>query len=289
MLHNNLQENHTSTPLLHQRQLEGISSQYVFHWHGKRLKGCYLIKHQLSTPLTTHSDSKPTEILLIPGIFDPVRGEYGEDTLKQLLAARNITKVYELHFFSAEQSGLLNIDALMQDLQFIFSHGSHLKAVSLSAGSVFTAVALFNLHEHRIKPTLTNALLLGPHIVNYETLFYRWALKAVHSPDMMAKVTRHAGHSHVPANVAMTETWCAKADFTQAIRTFPIHRKRPGFPVKVETRYFRFDTLARAGRKRLHWYFDCPKPQKPMRGLHRGLFRVPESTKIICDFCCRSE
>lgn len=289
MPHKQLQENNTPVSLIHQRKLDGITSQYVFHWHGKKLKGCYLIKNKLSNPLTATEESKQDDILLIPGIFDPVRGEYGEDTIAQLLAAPNITCVYELHFFSEEQPGLLNIDALMQDLQFIFSHGSRLKVIGLSGGCSFIAVTLFNLHEKSIKPKITSALLLGPHMAEYPTLFMRSVRKVAYSPDMMAKVTRHAGHSHVPTNAAMAEAWLSESSFTQALRTFPVYRKRPGFPLYVETRYFRFDTLARAGRKRLHWYFDCPAPQKAMRGLHRGLFRVPESSQIIYDFCTRTE
>lgn len=284
----NLQKQDTPMSLIHHRQLDGINSHYVFHWQEKKLEGCYLIKNQLTRPVTPKDGVKQDEILLLPGIFDPVRGEYGEDTITQLLNSPTISCVYELHYFSQEQSGLLNINALLDDLQFIFSHSSHLKVVGLSAGCVFTAVALFNLHENHIKPTLDNVLLLGPHIISYETLFYRWIKRTVSNPEMMAKVTRHAGHAHVPANVAIAESWCADTDFVKNVRTFPLRKERPGFPVKVEARYFRFDTLTRSGRKRLHWYFDCPAPEKPLSGLHRGLFRVPESSQIIYDFCTKS-
>lgn len=281
----NVSEKDITPSFIHQRNLPGVISTYVIDWEGKSLEGAYLIKNYLKEPKPSANEG----VLLIPGIFDPVRGEYGEASILKLLSESGASCVYELHFRFEERCGLLNMEALMRDLRHIFSSDTKLKAIGLSGGSTFICTALFDLHEKGIQPSVSSALLLGPHMTDHPTIFMRSVRKVAYDQKMMAKVTRHAGHDNVPFNTAAAEEWLAQCQFTHAMRTFRVNNKRPGFPVYVEAHYFRFDTLAGPGRKRLHWYFDCPAPKKPMRGLHRGLFRVPESTQIICDFCKNNE
>lgn len=277
----NVSKKNIAYSFIHQRNIPGVISTYLLDWEERSLEGTYLIRNCLEKPMPSAKEG----VLLIPGIFDPIRGEYAEDSIINLLTESGASCVYELHFRSEGCCGFLSMEALMNDLRHIFSSNTKLKVIGLSGGSTFICTALFDLHEKGIRPNVSSALLLGPHMTDYPSIFMRSVRKVVYDPKMMAKVTRHAGHDNVPTNTAAAEKWLAQSQFTHAMRTFQVKNKRPGFPVYVEARYFRFDTLAGSGRKRLHWYFDCPTPKKPMRGLHRGLFRVPESTQIIYEFC----
>lgn len=267
---------------LHKRDIPGVESRYLLEWQGEPLKGIYLIEHRLSADL----GRKGFLVFLTPGVFDPVKGEYGAETIEGILQNKNIAAVYEPHFLYDGVCGLMDMDSIIGDLCKIFTKGDEsILAVGLSGGSMAICTALYKLHWQGIKPNVESALLIGPHLTDYPTFFIKAVRRLINDEEMVEKVTRHAGHPYVPTNALKGKEWFLTNPFAEAIRQIPLKEKRPGFPVKVETRYFRFDTLSNEGRKRLHWYFDCPKPKKPIPGHHRGLFRVPESRQIICDFC----
>ena len=269
-------------PFLHYRSISGIQHRYLTDWNGTPLNGIYLIESRLDSPLSVNA----TPLLLTPGVFDPVRGEYGEETISALLKEKRASIIYEVHFRYNGTCGLLDMPAILEDLCLILSTSDpSLKAVGLSGGCMAICAALYELQSQGVQPTLSHALLIGPHLIDYNTIFIRAVRKVINSDDMMAKVTRHAGHPNVPTNAEKGKVWFKDSEFASAIAGISPRKKRPGFPVNIETRYFRFDTLSKNGRNRLHWYFDCPKPKKPIAGIHRGLFRVPETTGIIREFC----
>jgi len=267
---------------IHKRDLPGIKSRYLLEWDGEPINGAYIIEHTL----ISNQSGSGFSILLIPGIFDPVRGEYGPETIEALLQNPDISTVYEPHFYFNDSCGLLDMDSINETLCLMFTKSNQpVLAIGLSGGCTAICSALYELHHQGIKPALRGALLIGPHLSDYPTFFIKAIRKLMFSEDMIAKVTQHAGHPNIPANVKKGEAWLAECPFTEAMGQLSLKQQRPGFPVKIETRYFRFDTLSKEGRKRLHWYFDCPKPKATIPGHHRGLFRVLEAKQIICDFC----
>ena len=267
---------------LHQRTLPNIHSTHLRHWQGKPLKGLYLIENTLAANAPEQGET----VLLTPGIFDPVKGEYGPETIQSLLSSKKISAVYEAHFLSDDICGLLDIASVIDDLSFILTHSRQgIKVVGLSGGCMAICAALFELQKKGLQANSSGALLIGPHLIDYPTFYIKIILKLINGDEMLEKVTRHAGHPNVPKNSAAGKAWFADSKFAKAIREIKTRTPRPGFPIPIETRYFSRDTLSNEGRKRLHWYFDCDKPKSSIPGNHRGLFRVPESQQIICDFC----
>ena len=267
---------------LHKRNFSNIQSRYLLEWEGEPLKGVYILEHTLISKPVASGFS----VLLAPGIFDPVKGEYGAETIEGLLKSENISAVYEIHFLFNDTFGLLNMDSVISDLLMLFTKGSQpVLAIGLSGGTMMIYAALYEIKRCGIKPNLKRVLLIGPHLADYPSLFFKSVWNVIHSEGMKEKIAHHAGHPYVPANSQKTMDWFKDTPFSEDIRNISLKARRPGYPVRVEARYFRFDTLSRNGRKRLHWFFDCPKPKKPISGLHRGLFRVPESSQVICDFC----
>lgn len=267
---------------IHRREINGIKSRYLTDWQGTPLGGSYLIEHSLDSPHPINA----IPLLLVPGVFDPVKGEYAEETIETLLKEEKASIIYEVHFRSNGTCGLLDPDAVVEDLRYILSSSDpSLKAIGLSGGSMIICAALYALHSKGVVPTLSHALLIGTHLTDYDTMFVRAIKKLIFGEKMMAKVTRHSGHPNVPLNTEVGLEWFKNSELATTIASLSPKKERPGFPVKIEARYFRFDTLSGNGRKRLHWYFDCPKPKKPIPGTHRGLFRVPEATAIIREFC----
>ena len=267
---------------LHQRKIPNIRSIHQTHWQGKPLKGLYLIENTLPVETTKQSEI----VLLIPGIFDPVRGEYGPETVSSLLESKKTSAVYEAHFISNGICGLLDTAAIIEDLSLILTSSQHtIKMVGLSGGCLMICEALFELQKKGLQANSSGALLIGPHLINYPTFYIKVIRKIIYGDKMLQKVARHAGHPNVPKNSAAGVAWFSDSPFARVIKTIKARSPRPGFPIAVETRYFKRDILSSNGRSRLHWYFDCDQPKPNIPGNHRGLFRVPQSQQIIYDFC----
>ncbi|PCJ14524.1 MAG: hypothetical protein COB04_15030 [Gammaproteobacteria bacterium] len=270
---------------IHKRDLPGITSRYLTHWGNRPLKGLYLIESTLTKPLGTTTYSS---VFLNPGVFDPVRGEYGEDLIAHLLNNMGTGIVYEAHFQHNGVCGLLDMDTVIDDLKYIcLNQQPGGIMIGLSAGAVIVTAALLLASQEQKNLPLAGVFLIGPYVSGYDTIFVKIILRVFKNEKKLAKITRHAGHDQVPRNVFTALDWIDGSYLHNALQQATPKNPNQNIRVPVEFNYFRYDGLSRKGRAKLQALFNSPAPGKPFAGIHRGLFQVPETNQVVGDFVKR--
>lgn len=267
---------------LHQRDITGIDSRYLTQWAGRSLEGLYLIE---STLTGGYPGNTRSPVFLVPGVFDPVRGEYGEDLICHLLKECGCSAVYEAHFRSQGECGLLDIESVLHDLTHISSdQDPACVMIGLSGGAMALGAGLLMASQQQRELPVAGALLISPYFTGYDTLFFRFAHKILESEESLRKVTRHSGHDKVPQNIENSLAWYETSELKHLFEAAQPNRPNADFLVPVETKYFRFDVFSRKGRAKLRALFNCGPSQKPFPGLHRGLFRVKTANQEVGKF-----
>ncbi len=267
---------------IHQRNISGIHSCYLNQWADRTLEGLYLIKHTLPDPQREEARSP---VFLVPGVFDPVRGEYGEDLVRTLVKDCGCSAVYEAHFQSQGECGLLDIESVLSDLTHLCLHQEHSSImIGLSGGAMSLGASLLMASKQHTALPVAGALLISPYFTGYDTLFFRYAHKILESEESLRKITRHSGHDKVPQNIESSMAWYETSELKQIFESFQPGKPNQDFTVPVETKYFRFDIFSRKGRAKLRAMFNSGPSQKPFPGLHRGLFRVKTANEEVSKF-----
>lgn len=274
------------TGFLHQRNIDGIRSDYLTDWQGHPLQSLYALRNRL-----TDADDDPDRpgVILLPGAFDPVKGEYGAGLIERLLTELRLRAVYEMHFRHRGICGRLDVSAILDDLDTMLGsrNGPSNIYVGLSGGAMMLAIALARTAERVGTPRCRGALLIGPHFPGYNTLFVSAVRRLFKGEEMLSKVARHAGHPHVPENVEQSLKWYETSAIKEKFNRIRGWSKPQPFPVPVQTLYFRMDTMNRRGRRKLSRMLASGELRPRLPGIHRGLYRVADSDARILDFCRR--
>ncbi len=271
---------------LHQRQLSGVQSNYLTSWDTQQLQGLYIVENRLRNQTHVTGD---VPILLMPGAFDPRRGEYEDRLILGLLNEPGVGSVCELHFRHQGVCGYIDMPSVVQDIQNIASFSTSKPIlIGLSAGATAIASGLFAAARNNAELNITSALLIGPHLTNHESIFV-WAINRLFKTDArLAKVARHAGHHYMARNWQHYNEWYLQSDLAKAIDgVFAAGAISASCPAMVETLYFRFETITRNGRNRIDNLLNAQRVKPYLPGIHRGLFRVPQAGPAIIKFCQR--
>lgn len=271
---------------LHQRRIDGIHSDYLTDWRGYPLQSLYALRSRLAD--SGGEPARPSAILL-PGAFDPAKGEYSAGLIERLLTELRLPAVYEMHFRHRGVCGRLDVAAILEDLDVMLSsrNGPPSLYVGLSGGAMVLGIALARAAERVGRPQCQSALLIGPHFPGYNTLFVSAVRRLFNGEEMLRKVARHAGHPHVPDNVEQSLKWYETSTVKKNFDRIRAWTRPPPFPVPVETLYFRMDTMSRRGRRKLSRMLASSELRPRLPGIHRGLYRVSDSDTRILDFCRR--
>lgn len=271
---------------LHQRQLSGVQSNYLTSWDTQQLQGLYIVENRLQNQAHVAGD---VPILLMPGAFDPRRGEYGDRLILSLLNEPGVGSVYELHFRHRGVCGFIDMPSVVQDLQNIalFSTNKPI-LIGLSAGAIALAAGLQAAARDKAQLNIIAALLIGPHLTNHESIFV-WAINRLFKTNArLAKVARHAGHQYMARNWQHYNEWYLQSDLAKAVDAMSTAGAiSTSCPAMVETLYFRFETITRDGRNRIDRLLNARRVKPYLPGIHRGLFRVPQAGPAILKFCQR--
>lgn len=266
---------------LHKRQLEGIKTVHLQDWQGQKLDTLYLLEHTLA------DKAKPgVPIILIPGVFDPVKGEYAESMIMTMLAEPGISSVYEAHFRHEGTCGLINPEGVVDDIrQIALRPAPKPILIGLSAGASAMAAGLLAAAQEKTELGITSALLIGPHLPTYQTIFVRTIERLFETQELLAKVARHAGHPYMPQNIERSLTWYQSSALKVMVDKVKRRDRHLHFPVPINTLYFKWDTTNTRGRRRLEWLLGGQQLPHTLPGVHRGLYRVPQAQSIIIDYC----
>jgi hypothetical protein len=266
---------------LHKRQLEGIKTIYQQDWQGQKLGSLYLLEHSLA------DRTKPgVPVILIPGVFDPVKGEYAESMIMTLLSEPGISAVYEAHFRHEGTCGLINPEGVVDDIcRIALRPAPKPILIGLSAGASAMAAGLLAAAQEKTELGITSALLIGPHLPTYQTIFVRTVERLFETQELLAKVARHAGHPYMPQNIERSLTWYQYSALKVMVDKVRRKDRHPDFPVPVSALYFKWDTTNVRGRRRLEWLLGGQQLPHTLPGVHRGLYRVPQAQAIIIDYC----
>jgi hypothetical protein len=271
---------------LHQRQLPGVQSNYLTSWDTQQLHGLYIVENRLPNQAHIAGD---VPVLLMPGAFDPCRGEYGDRLILSLLNEPGVGSVCELHFRHQGICGYIDMPSVVQDIQNIVSFSTSKPIlIGLSAGATALAAGLQAAARNRPELNITSALLIGPHLTNHESI-YVWAINRLFKTDArLAKVAKHTGHEYMARNWQHYNEWYLQSDLAKAVDAIgAAGQSRASCTVVVETLYFRFETITRKGRNRIDNLLDARRVKPYLPGIHRGLFRVPQAGSAIIKFCQR--
>jgi hypothetical protein len=271
---------------LHQRQLPGVQSNYLTSWGTVQLHGLYMVENRLQNQAHVSGN---VPILLMPGAFDPCRGEYGDQLILALLNEPGVGSICELHFRHQGVCGFIDMPSVVQDLQNIalFSTNKPI-LIGLSAGATALAAGLHAAARDKADLNITSALLIGPHLTNHESIFV-WAINRLFKTDArLAKVARHAGHPYMARNWPHYNEWYLQSELAKAIDGNATDAAVSAYSsIPIETLYFRFETITRDGRNRIDRLLNARRVKPYLPGIHRGLFRVPQAGPAIIKFCQR--
>lgn len=280
----NSQPSHTTPPANKAfpkfRTIKGVQSQYVNQWQNYPLEGLYLTKHVLDSKVTEGE----TPVILFPGVFDPLNGEYNAQTILSLLNIPNVNEVYEVHFQYENQIHKLNAQAVINDIKHIsFEPYSRPIFIGFSSGASLLAAGLWQASQ--ISPLfIRGCYLIAPYIPGQDTWIVKYWKFFFSRQWMQQRVYNYSGHKYVFENIAAAETWYHQSRFKiilENLQASPFEQ----FPVPVDIQYFFIDFMNKKGRKLLRTMFSTQERDSRFPGMHRALYKIPMVNSNILNFC----
>ncbi len=277
---------HPTGPI-HDRQIRGVQSRILTHWHERPLRGLYFVESTLSGGAGEATRGNAPAVL-VPGAIDPRDGEFSERLIRSLLEDGNTPSVLEAHYCFESRSGYIEPDAIVEDLKILYNDGSHGPVIiGLCGGTLLILLAMWAAAGDAVAPQKAQTLIVGPYLPAYTNKFGK-VLEAAIGKIKMAPGSMHlkyAGHRNTTRNLECLKTHYASSALGRALAGIdPKSRTNQPFPIPLDALYFKFDVATREGRARMRRLFDVPHSNDRIGGIHRDLRDAPDADAAILAF-----